>query len=93
MFEGALLGVALLVVLGALLGLMNLLLDHGRIVVSALIVVPILLWIWWQEWFGNVFVFGLMAILLLSIVTWLLEPLVRLRNRRTAGTRDRHGDP
>ena len=92
MFEGVLLGIAVLVVLGALLGLLNRLLDHGRAVVSALIVMPILLWIWWQEWFGNVFVFGLIAILLLSVVTWLPEPLIRLRNRRTAATRDRRGE-
>ena len=92
MFEGALLGIAVLVVLGALLGLLNRLLDHGRAVVSALIVIPILLWIWWQEWFGNVFVFGLMAILLLSVATLLPELLIRLRNRRTAATRDRGGE-
>ena len=92
MFEGALLGIAVLVVLGALLGLLNRLFDRGRAVVSALIVMPILLWIWWQEWFGNVFVFGLMAILLLGIVTWLPEPLIWLRNRRTPATRDRGGE-
>ena len=92
MFEGALLGIAVLVVLGALLGLLNRLLDHGRAVVSALIVIPILLWIWWQEWFGNVFVFGLMAILLLSVATLLPEALIRLRNRRTAATRDGGGE-
>ena len=92
MFEGALLGIAVLVVLGALLGLLNRLLDRGRAVVGALIVMPILLWIWWQEWFGNVFVFGLIAILLLGIVTWLPEPLIWLRNRRAAATRDRRGE-
>lgn len=42
MFEGALFGVALLVILGALMGLLNWLFDHKRAIGSALIVVPIL---------------------------------------------------
>lgn len=40
--EGALFGVALLVILGALMGLLNWLFDHKRAIGSALIVVPIL---------------------------------------------------
>ena len=69
MFEGALFGVILLFIVGALICVLNWLLDHGRAVVSTLIVAPILFWVWWQEWFGNVFVFAFMAIALLGIVT------------------------
>ena len=79
MFEGVLLGVALLVFLCSLIGVLNRLLDHGRAVVSALIVAPILFWIWWQEWFGNVFVFALMAIILLGVITW-AQGLIKQRD-------------
>ena len=79
MFEGVLFGVALLVILCAVIGVLNRLLDHGRAVVSALIVAPILFWIWWQEWFGNVFVFALMAIILLGVITW-AQGLIKQRD-------------
>ena len=79
MFEGVLLGVALLVILCALIGVLNRLLNQGRAVVSALIVAPILFWIWWQEWFGNVFVFALMAIILLGVITW-AQGLIKQRD-------------
>jgi hypothetical protein len=42
--------------------------------------------VWWQEWFGNVFVFAFMAIVLLGIVTWAQEGLMKLRDCRA----DRH---
>ncbi len=90
MFEGALFGVILLFIVGALIGVLNWLLDHGRAVVSTLIVAPILFWVWWQEWFGNVFVFAFMAIVLLGIVTWVQEGLMKLRDHRAGSTRDRH---
>jgi hypothetical protein len=88
MLEGMLFGIVVLLILAALIGILNWLFDHGRAVTSALIVLPILLWIWWQEWFGNVFVFALVAILLLGIVAWVHEGLVRLRSHRASDTRD-----
>ncbi len=91
MFEGVLFGVVLLLILGALIGILKWLFDHGRAVTSALVVVPILLWIWWQEWFGNVFVFALVAIVLLGIVTWAHEGLIRLRSYRASNPRDPRG--
>jgi hypothetical protein len=89
MLEGVLFGAVILVVLAAVVALLNWLSDHGRAFASALVVAPILLWIWWQEWFGNVYVFALIAIVLIGTAAWVPEALTRLRNRRAATARSR----
>jgi hypothetical protein len=93
MFESALLGVLLFFIVGALIGVLSWLFDHGGAVASALIVAPILLWVWWQEWFSNVFVFALMAVVPLGVVTRAQEGLLKLWDYRGASTRDHHRSP
>jgi hypothetical protein len=61
--------------------------------VSALIVAPVLLWIWWQEWFGNVLVLAFMAIVLLGIVTWAPEGLIKAAGLPRPPCADPHGEP
>ena len=85
MFESAQFGVILFFIVFALIGVPSWLFEHGRAVVSTLVVAPFLFWVGRQEWFENVFVFPFRAIVLLGIVTWTQEAMMKLwgyRNRQ-----------